>query len=92
MLELFPSSARVDDGELTLGGVRASELAAEFGTPLVVYCEETIRAQVRAYREAAPYLLAAGALLFVVPAAAVQPKSSSHPGFHIRTLPSTSIA
>ena len=24
------------------------------GTPLVVYCEETIRAQARAYREAAP--------------------------------------
>ena len=58
MLELFPTSARVDEGELSLGGLRASQLAAEFGTPLVVYCEETIREQVRAYREAAP-----GALL-----------------------------
>ena len=54
MLDLFPESARVEAGELTLGGVRASALAEEFGTPLVVYCEETIRAQVRAYREAAP--------------------------------------
>ena len=54
MLELFPTSARVEDGELSLGGLRASDLAAEFGTPLVVYCEETIREQVRAYREAAP--------------------------------------
>ena len=54
MLDLFPESARVDAGELTVGGARASALADEFGTPLVVYCEATIRAQVRAYREAAP--------------------------------------
>src|SRR5580765_710764 len=37
-----------------LGGVRASALADEFGTPLVVYCDETIRARARAYRAAAP--------------------------------------
>ena len=54
MLELFPFSARVEEGELTLGGVAATQLAAEFGTPLVVYCEATIRAQARAYRDAAP--------------------------------------
>jgi diaminopimelate decarboxylase len=54
VLELFPETALVEDGELTLGGVRASDLAAEHGTPLVVYCERTIRGQVRAYREAAP--------------------------------------
>jgi diaminopimelate decarboxylase len=53
-LELFPFSARVEEGELTLGGVAATRLAAEHGTPLVVYCEQTIRAQARAYREAAP--------------------------------------
>jgi diaminopimelate decarboxylase len=54
VLELFPDSATVDAGRLTIGGVAASELANEHGTPLVVYCEETIRARVRAYREAAP--------------------------------------
>jgi diaminopimelate decarboxylase len=54
MLALFPDSARVAEGELTLGGVRATQLAAEHGTPLRVYCEETIRAQARAYRDAAP--------------------------------------
>ena len=54
MLELFPESAEVVDGELRLGGIAASALAAEHGTPLLVYCEETIRAQARAYREAAP--------------------------------------
>jgi len=54
VLSLFPQSAAVDDGELSVGGVRASDLAAEFGTPLVVYCEATILEAARAYREAAP--------------------------------------
>ena len=48
MLELFPDSARVEQGELVVGGVRASELADAFDTPLVVYCEETLRARARA--------------------------------------------
>jgi diaminopimelate decarboxylase len=55
VLELFPDTAAIDDsGELVLAGARATSLAAEYGTPLVVYCESTIRAQARAYREAAP--------------------------------------
>jgi diaminopimelate decarboxylase len=52
--ELLPDTARVVDGELVLGGVTASALAREFGTPVVVYDEATLRAQARAYREAAP--------------------------------------
>jgi diaminopimelate decarboxylase len=52
MLDLFPASAHVDDGELVLGGVRSSELAERFGTPLVVYCEQTIRSRARALRGA----------------------------------------
>jgi diaminopimelate decarboxylase len=52
MLDLFPASARADGGELALGGLRASELAERFGTPLVAYCEETIRARAQALREA----------------------------------------
>ncbi len=54
VLDLFPDSARIEQGELEVGGLRASELAREFGTPLVAYCEETLRARARAYREAAP--------------------------------------
>ncbi len=54
VLELFPDSATVDGGELAVGGVTVSALAGEFGTPLVVYCEETLRARARAYTEAAP--------------------------------------
>jgi len=52
MLELFPDSARLEKGELALGGVSASELSDRFGTPLVVYCEETIRRQARAFTDA----------------------------------------
>jgi diaminopimelate decarboxylase len=57
--ELLPDSARVEDGQLVLGGVRASELAREFGTPVVVYDEDTLRANARAYRAAAPGALIA---------------------------------
>ena len=48
MLELFPDSAAIEDGELRVGGLRASDLAERFGTPLVVYCEDTLRRRARA--------------------------------------------
>jgi diaminopimelate decarboxylase len=54
MLDLFPDSAAIAHGELAVGGLRTSEIAERFGTPLVVYCEQTLRAQARAYVEAAP--------------------------------------
>jgi diaminopimelate decarboxylase len=53
VLDLFPGSARVEGADLTLGGIHASALAEEFGTPLVVYCEETLRSRARALKEAA---------------------------------------
>ena len=52
MLALFPDSARLEGSELVVGGVTASALSERFGTPLVVYCEETLRAQARAFAEA----------------------------------------
>jgi diaminopimelate decarboxylase len=54
LLELLPDSATVENGELVLGGVPATELAQTFGTPVVVYDEATLRAHARAYRTAAP--------------------------------------
>jgi diaminopimelate decarboxylase len=54
MLELFPDTAEIRDGELFVGGVGVTQLAEEYGTPLVVYCEETVRAAARAYRRGAP--------------------------------------
>src|SRR5712691_8943457 len=57
-LELLPDSAATEGCKLVLGDVRATALVDEFGTPLVVYCEETLRARARAYREAAPAAIA----------------------------------
>jgi diaminopimelate decarboxylase len=54
VLELLPETARIEGGELAIGGVPATRLAEEHGTPLLVYCEQTIRNRVREYREAAP--------------------------------------
>jgi diaminopimelate decarboxylase len=54
MDDVLPVTATISDGELSIGGVQASALADQFGTPLVVYCEQTILDQARAYREAAP--------------------------------------
>ena len=54
MLNLFPDTATIDDGELAVGGIRASTLASELGTPLVVYCENTVLGAARAYVSAAP--------------------------------------
>ena len=42
LIELFPDSAAVERGELTIGGLAGTALAEEFGTPLVAYCERTL--------------------------------------------------
>jgi diaminopimelate decarboxylase len=57
VLDLLPLNAALTDGELWIGGIRMTDLADDYGTPLLVYSEETIRAQARAYREAAPNAL-----------------------------------
>lgn len=49
---LPPSAAVLPDGHLSLGGCDVAELAAEHGTPLVVYDEGALRATARAYRDA----------------------------------------
>ena len=54
MLALFPQTARVEAGILAVGGLGAAELAERFGTPLVVYCEETLRERARLFARAAP--------------------------------------
>jgi diaminopimelate decarboxylase len=53
VLELFPDTAEIRDGVLWIGGVSTVELAEEYGTPLVVYCEETVRASARGWRAGA---------------------------------------
>ena len=43
---------RDDDGEVRVGGIRVSELAAEFGTPLFVIDEDDFRARCRLMTDA----------------------------------------
>jgi diaminopimelate decarboxylase len=52
---IWPLSSSVDEkGRLRIGGVAATELAAEFGTPAYVVDEEDFRARIRGYRAALP--------------------------------------
>ena len=47
---VFPDSAEVDSqGELILGGCKTSDLAAEYGTPVYVLDEDTLRARCRSF-------------------------------------------
>ena len=42
LLDLFPPGSATDaDGMLIIGGCRADDLAAEFGTPVLVVAEES---------------------------------------------------
>ena len=48
--EVLPVSARAsNDGALEIGGCDVRELASQFGTPLYIYCEQTIRETCREY-------------------------------------------
>ncbi len=49
---VWPQTAVRVDGVLTLGGLDVRDLAAEFGTPLLVLDEDDLRARCRAWREA----------------------------------------
>ena len=50
---ILPMSADVsEDGALTVAGLRVSELADQYGTPLYIYDEATVRGMCRAFVEA----------------------------------------
>ncbi|WP_046470120.1 diaminopimelate decarboxylase [Allosalinactinospora lopnorensis] len=49
---VWPSTARRVSGEVTIGGIGAESLAAEYGTPLFVLDEEDFRARARDFRNA----------------------------------------
>jgi diaminopimelate decarboxylase len=50
--ELWSSEVTKDDGVLTVAGITAAELAAEFGTPLYVVDEADFRQRARAFKDA----------------------------------------
>jgi diaminopimelate decarboxylase len=50
LLELFPAGSGLDDdGTVLIGGCRADDLAEEYGTPVLVVAEDTLRARAREY-------------------------------------------
>lgn len=51
-LEWAAGVARTEDGELAVQGLRVSELAKEFGTPLFVLDEDDFRARARGFKQA----------------------------------------
>jgi diaminopimelate decarboxylase len=52
VLTLFPHTTTLEGPDLAIAGLRATQLAAEHGTPLVVLCEETLRQRARELRQA----------------------------------------
>lgn len=53
--DVLPVTAQVNDrGHLELGGCDAVELAAEYGTPLFVFCAQTFQTRARGFRSAFP--------------------------------------
>jgi diaminopimelate decarboxylase len=52
VLDLFPDSATLHGADLTLAGIPVETLAEEHGTPVLVLCEDTIRATSHALRSA----------------------------------------
>lgn len=52
LLSLFPAgSALADDGTLVVGGCRADDLVAEFGTPVLLVDERALRSRAREYAD-----------------------------------------
>jgi len=49
VLGLFPPGSRIDAGVLSVGGCRLDDLAAEFGTPVMVVAEDAVRQRARDY-------------------------------------------
>lgn len=53
LVALFPAGSDLaDDGTLVVGGCRLDDVAAEFGTPVIVVAEDAVRQQARAYLSA----------------------------------------
>jgi diaminopimelate decarboxylase len=53
--DVLPVTAELNGlGHLTIGGCDTVDLAREFGTPVLVFCEQTFRARVRAFKSAFP--------------------------------------
>ncbi len=71
---VYPSSASMVDGRLSIGGCDAVEVAREFGTPAYVVAEATLRGRAREFRAAlAEHHDGPGAVLFAAKAFSCTP-------------------
>jgi diaminopimelate decarboxylase len=51
ILSLFPEGTTLIDGQIAISGVRASDLAAAYGTPAYIVDERALRQRIRHYRD-----------------------------------------
>ena len=50
---VFPDTASVNEnGHLEIGGLDSCDVVQEYGSPVYIYCEETLRARCQAFRTA----------------------------------------
>lgn len=86
VLGLFPpGSALDDDGTVTVGGCRLDDLAAEFGTPVMVVDETAVRGKAREYLAAFRHLWPRSDVAFAskaFPCTAIQ-RVMSEEGLHL---------
>ncbi len=49
-LNVFPDTAKIDQqGQLTIGACNTLDLAQEYGTPVYIFDEETLRGRCRSF-------------------------------------------
>ena len=81
---IWPLSADVDDlGQLCVGGLAVTEIAAEFGTPAYVVDEEDFRARLRSYRAALPGVELVYAAKALLSTAVAEWAASEGAGLHV---------
>jgi len=61
---VMPQSLSAESGILTFASRRVDELAAKYGTPLIMYDERVLRGRCRAYRRAAEANFSAGGAVY----------------------------
>jgi diaminopimelate decarboxylase len=92
MLELFPETATIENGELSIAGVPATALADAYGTPLLVYDERTMVEAARAYRAAAPHAFVAYGVKAFPNVAVLQLLAAEGLGADVATLGELTVA
>jgi len=51
-ISLFPNTTKIGEkGNLLIGGCDVAQLAIEYGTPLYIFCEDSLRRNCRAFKE-----------------------------------------